>query len=205
MSSVATSGVAAAALRVGPPLTPAIHSQMGSDCFQDECQGQQAVPAKMAKLPQCRSEAGGLVDRGGAGPVAPFGTNPRRARPDPRRFRTAWLLAILNSVSSAAQDELLLEGHRKVGNRWTEIAKMVQGRTDNAVKNRFAVLVKKQARAGPPPPAGVVSFCSSDGQASPPVQAKPDKNRGKKRARVDRDGEGAVQTPPQASDRNTPG
>ena len=71
-----------------------------------------------------------------------------------------------------AQDALLLEGHAKFGNRWTEIAKMVTGRTDNgargargalrsprrlkrcrvlcvvraAVKNRHAVLVKKQVR-----------------------------------------------------------
>lgn len=58
--------------------------------------------------------------------------------------------------SLVSQDELLLEGHRKVGNRWTEIAKMVQGRTDNAVKNRFAVLVKKQARAPRKLPGGAL-------------------------------------------------
>lgn len=80
---------------------------------------------------------------------------------------------------SAEEDDLLLEGHRKFGNRWTEIAKLVQGRTDNAVKNRFAVLVKKQA--------------------------KPEKNRAKKRTKLDRDGD-SIQTPPQqGSEKVAPG
>ncbi|CAM8885744.1 unnamed protein product [Rhodiola kirilowii] len=44
------------------------------------------------------------------------------------------------------EDLLLCEAQRKFGNKWTEIAKMVSGRTDNAVKNRFSTLCKKQAK-----------------------------------------------------------
>lgn len=44
------------------------------------------------------------------------------------------------------EDDILLEGHKKYGNRWTEIAKLVGGRTDNAVKNRWAALCKRNQK-----------------------------------------------------------
>jgi hypothetical protein len=43
-----------------------------------------------------------------------------------------------------------LQGHRNYGNRWTEIAKLVPGRTDNAVKNRYCALAKKMAEGDKP-------------------------------------------------------
>lgn len=42
------------------------------------------------------------------------------------------------------EDEQLLECHRKHGNKWTLIAQEIGGRTDNAVKNRWAALEKKR-------------------------------------------------------------
>ncbi|OWM75959.1 transcription factor MYB124-like isoform X2 [Punica granatum] len=47
---------------------------------------------------------------------------------------------------SPEEDLLLCEAQRIYGNRWTEIAKVVSGRTDNAVKNRFTTLCKKRAK-----------------------------------------------------------
>ncbi|KAK4763166.1 hypothetical protein SAY86_008934 [Trapa natans] len=47
---------------------------------------------------------------------------------------------------SAEEDMLLCEAQKIFGNRWTEIAKVVSGRTDNAVKNRFTTLCKKRAK-----------------------------------------------------------
>ncbi|KAG2454605.1 hypothetical protein HYH02_000446 [Chlamydomonas schloesseri] len=49
---------------------------------------------------------------------------------------------------TAEEDRILMEGHRLYGNKWTEIAKMVGGRTDNAVKNRYAALCKRDMRGG---------------------------------------------------------
>lgn len=47
---------------------------------------------------------------------------------------------------SPEEDMLLCEAQKIFGNRWTEIAKVVSGRTDNAVKNRFSTLCKKKAK-----------------------------------------------------------
>ena len=40
------------------------------------------------------------------------------------------------------EDAILLVNHAKLGNRWTSISKLLENRTDNAVKNRFASLKK---------------------------------------------------------------
>ncbi|XP_042515759.1 transcription factor MYB124-like isoform X2 [Macadamia integrifolia] len=47
---------------------------------------------------------------------------------------------------SPEEDMILCEAQKIFGNRWTEIAKVVSGRTDNAVKNRFSTLCKKRAK-----------------------------------------------------------
>ncbi|KAM0877510.1 hypothetical protein ACQ4PT_035448 [Festuca glaucescens] len=45
---------------------------------------------------------------------------------------------------SREEDKLLCEAQKLLGNKWTEIAKVVSGRTDNAVKNRFSTLCKRR-------------------------------------------------------------
>ncbi|WIA36403.1 hypothetical protein OEZ86_007715 [Tetradesmus obliquus] len=42
------------------------------------------------------------------------------------------------------EDAMLVDGHRRHGNKWTLIAQEIGGRTDNAVKNRWAALEKKR-------------------------------------------------------------
>ena len=46
---------------------------------------------------------------------------------------------------SPEEDEVLMREHKIVGNKWTEIAKAVGGRTAPAVKNRYAALMTKQS------------------------------------------------------------
>eukprot|EP00803_Ostreobium_quekettii_P005873 evm.model.scf_86.1 EVM.evm.TU.scf_86.1 scf_86:8399-11450(-) len=52
----------------------------------------------------------------------------QRAKPD------AW---------SKQEDEQILELHKKYGNKWTEIARRIGRRTDNAVKARYQVIVRR--------------------------------------------------------------
>ena len=46
-----------------------------------------------------------------------------------------------------AEDLALLDAHEKLGNKWTAIAKLEGGRTDNGAKNRFKALVDKQTKS----------------------------------------------------------
>jgi hypothetical protein len=42
------------------------------------------------------------------------------------------------------EDAALLNAQRLVGNRWSEIAKQLPGRAENAVKNRYNSLITKK-------------------------------------------------------------
>ncbi|OIS99326.1 PREDICTED: transcriptional activator Myb [Nicotiana attenuata] len=67
-----------------------------------------------------------------------------------RQCRRRWFTYLNSDFKkggwSPEEDMLLCEAQKIFGNRWTEIAKVVSGRTDNAVKNRFTTLCKKRAK-----------------------------------------------------------
>lgn len=47
---------------------------------------------------------------------------------------------------SAEEEKAIFNGHKIHGNKWAEIAKMLNGRTDNMIKNYFYSTLRRQLR-----------------------------------------------------------
>jgi hypothetical protein len=67
------------------------------------------------------------------------------------------------------EDRIITERHHELGNRWTEIAKCLPGRTDSSVKNRWNSQLKNRKPDVLPPTIVWQSVTALDFTKVPPL------------------------------------
>ena len=89
-----------------------------------------------------------------------------------KQCRERWLNHLRPGIKkgpwTAEEERLLVKAHKAVGNRWSEIARRLEGRTENSIKNRWNSLVRSRTRPKRPGARDAAAAAADpDGEVSP--------------------------------------
>lgn len=138
------------ALHLLPPVSGGPQVRSADDCSARWDAVVKNTPVKGPWLPEEDSLLRQLVGKFGPKRWALIASHiPGRAG---KQCRERWLnhldTRVIKSDWTPEEDVILLEAQQRVGNKWSEIARLLPGRAENAVKNRFNSLITKRLTTG---------------------------------------------------------
>eukprot|EP00029_Vermamoeba_vermiformis_P001470 TRINITY_DN1163_c0_g1_i1.p1 TRINITY_DN1163_c0_g1~~TRINITY_DN1163_c0_g1_i1.p1 ORF type:complete len:333 (+),score=68.75 TRINITY_DN1163_c0_g1_i1:146-1144(+) len=143
-----------------PPSKRSKHRRMGSNTSTEEksdFEARMKIPAELVKGPWKKQEdelLASLVEEHGpkdwskiANKMAQLG-HVRMGKQCRERWFNHLSPEVRKEAWTSEEDRVIIESHRQLGNKWTAISRLLNGRPANAIKNHWNSTLKRQVQFG---------------------------------------------------------